>query len=126
MKPGTLFKLLPCIIVLTLACGLALGQGTTSRVSGTVRDANGSAVVGATVTLINEGTSISFTTNTSDSGAYTFDLVQVGTYTLTVEKDGFKKFQSSGNSINVNQPTTIHGRHFACHWKLWRFGNEYW
>ena len=108
MKPGTLIKLLLCIVVLTLACGLALGQGTTSRVSGTVRDANGAAVAGATVTLMNEGTSISFTTSTSDSGAYTFDLVQVGTYTLTVEKDGFKKFQSSGNSINVNQPTTIH------------------
>src|SRR5262245_28597921 len=84
MKSGTFIKLLLCIVVLTLACGLAVGQGTTSRVSGTVRDANGAAISGALVTLINEGTSISFTTNTGDSGAYTFDLVQSGTYTLTV------------------------------------------
>ena len=107
MKPGTLIKLLFCTLVLTLACGLAVGQGTTSRISGSVHDANGAAVAGALVTLINEGTSTSFTTQTSDSGTYAFDLVQVGTYTLTVEKDGFKKFQSSGNPLNVNQPATI-------------------
>jgi hypothetical protein len=107
MKPGTLIKLLFSIVVLTLACGLALGQGTTSRVSGTVRDAAGASVAGAHVTLTNEGTSIAFTTETSDSGTYTFDLVQIGMYTLTVEKDGFKKFQSSGNTLNVNQPATI-------------------
>ena len=107
MKPGTLLKLLLCIVVLTVACGLALGQGTTSRISGTVRDANGAAISGALVTLLNEGTSVSLTTQTSESGTFTFDLVQVGTYTVTVEKDGFKKFQSSGNSLNVNQPATI-------------------
>ncbi|HTG94528.1 MAG TPA: TonB-dependent receptor [Pyrinomonadaceae bacterium] len=107
MKAGTLIKLLFCMVVMTLACGLALGQGTTSRISGSVHDAAGAAVAGALVTLINEGTSTSFTTQTSDSGTFTFDLVQVGTYTLTVEKEGFKKFQSSGNPLNVNQPATI-------------------
>src|SRR5688500_4121056 len=94
-------------VVILLTCVVALGQGTTSRVGGTVMDANGSAVSGALVTLINEGTSISFTTQTSDSGAYTFDLVQIGKYTLTVEKEGFKKFQSQGNTLNVNQVATI-------------------
>lgn len=85
----------------------AFGQGTTSRVTGIVRDAAEAAVVGATVTLRSEATTISFTTETSESGAYAFDLVQVGTYSLTVEKEGFKKFVSTGNAINVNQPTTI-------------------
>src|SRR5436190_13859354 len=80
----------------------ALGQGTTSRVTGVVHDANGAAVSNATVTLTNEGTSISFTTQTSESGTYAFDLVQVGKYSVTIEKQGFKKFLSQGNSINVN------------------------
>ncbi|HET6892048.1 MAG TPA: TonB-dependent receptor, partial [Pyrinomonadaceae bacterium] len=35
------------------------------------------------------------------------DSVQVGIYTVTVEKQGFKKFVSTGNAANVNQPTTI-------------------
>ena len=108
MKTRMLISPLLGIMVIALACVLAVGQGTTARVSGTVHDSNGAAVAGALVTLINEGTSISFTTQSSDSGSYTFDLVQIGKYTLTVEKDGFKKFQSSGNTLNVNQVATIH------------------
>jgi Carboxypeptidase regulatory-like domain/TonB-dependent Receptor Plug Domain len=108
MKPTTLINPLVCLVVIAMTCCLAVGQGTTSRVAGTVHDSNGAAVAGALVTLINEGTSIAFTTQTSDSGSYTFDLVQIGKYTLTVEKDGFKKFQSSGNTLNVNQVATIH------------------
>ena len=59
---------------------------------------------GATVTLTNEGTNVSFTTQTSGTGAYAFDLVQAGTYKVTVEKSGFKKFVSSGNVAQINQP----------------------
>jgi hypothetical protein len=86
---------------------VANGQGTTSRVTGTVQDANGAAIAGATVTLTNEATAVSFTAQTSDSGTYSFDLVQVGKYTISIEKQGFKKFVSQGNPVNVNQPTTV-------------------
>src|SRR6185436_5067805 len=98
-----------CAILFLVSCivAVASGQGTTSRVTGTVHDANGAAVSGAFVTLTNEGTGISFTTETSESGNYAFDLVQVGRYSVTIEKQGFKKFLSQGNSISVNQPTTI-------------------
>jgi hypothetical protein len=92
---------------LFLLSSLVLAQGTTSRVTGTVTDSSGAAVAGASVTLTNEGTGVSLTTETSDSGSYTFDLLQIGTYQVTVEKTGFKKFVSKGNTINVNQPATI-------------------
>ncbi len=85
----------------------ASAQGTTSRITGTVTDNSGSAVSGATVTLKNEGTNASITVESSDSGAYTFDLIQVGTYTVSVEKQGFKKFVSTGNLVNINQSATV-------------------
>jgi hypothetical protein len=107
MKLRALLNCLVVIVLTLLICSNLFGQGTTSRVTGTVHDANGAAVGGAMVTLTNEGTGISFTTETSDSGAYAFDLVQVGKYSVTIEKQGFKKFLSQGNSINVNLPTTI-------------------
>src|SRR5688500_5758097 len=100
----------PIIAFLLLTFGLvaiASGQGTTSRVTGTVQDANGASVPGALVTLTNEATSVSFTTETSESGTYSFDLVQVGKYTLTFEKQGFKKFISTANPVNVYTPATI-------------------
>lgn len=85
----------------------ALGQGTTTRVTGTVTDSNGAAVGGANVTLTNEGTNITLTTQSSDTGAYVFDLIQAGAYSIAVEKSGFKKFISSGNSVLINQPATV-------------------
>ena len=85
----------------------AAGQGTASRVTGTVTDEKGAAVPGAVVTLTSEATQTSLTTDTTGSGVYVFDSVQVGIYTLTVEKQGFKKFVSTGNAANVNQPTTV-------------------
>src|SRR6478609_9659742 len=98
------------LAVLALSLSLTIvsfGQGTTSRITGTVTDNNGGVVSGATVTLTNEGTKTSQSTQTSDSGTYTFDLIQPGTYTVTVEKTGFKKFISTKNPALVNQPSTI-------------------
>src|SRR5262249_44907917 len=85
----------------------AFAQGTTSRVTGVVTDNTGAAVAGATVTLTNEGTSAILTTQTGDSGVYVFDLIQPGKYTILVEKQGFKKFISTGNTALINQPTTV-------------------
>src|SRR5215470_502930 len=98
-----------CAFLFLLSClvAVASGQGTTSRVTGTVQDANGAAVAGAMVTLTNEATGVSLRTETSDSGAYAFDLVQAGKYSVTVEKQGFKKYISQANPVNVNQPATI-------------------
>ena len=96
------------VLALTLSMTMAsLGQGTTSRVTGTVTDNTGAAVSGATVTLTNEGTNTSITAQTSDSGVYVFDLIQIGRYTVSVEKSGFKRVVSTGNIVNINQPTTV-------------------
>ena len=86
---------------------IVMAQGTASRVTGSVTDERGDAVPGATVTLTNEATQLSLTTETTESGNYVFDSVLVGKYTVTVEKAGFKKFVSTDNSANVNQPATV-------------------
>ncbi len=84
-----------------------MGQGTTSRVTGTVVDEKGSVVPGAVVTLTNEATQTALTTETSGGGTYAFDQIQVGKYTVSVEKQGFKKAVSVGNTANINQPVTV-------------------
>src|SRR5262245_58263786 len=86
---------------------VANGKSTKSRVTGLVQDAECASGPGAKVTLTNEATGVAFTTETSDSGTYAFDLVQVGNYSVTVEKQGFKKFISKANPVNVNQPATV-------------------
>jgi hypothetical protein len=106
MKSPSLLLFSLCLL-LCAASAPAFGQGTTSRVTGTVLDAGGAAVPGAAVTLRNEGTQVTLNTETTSTGTYTFDSVQIGTYTVTVEKQGFKKFVSQNNPVNINQPATI-------------------
>ncbi|HKR11840.1 MAG TPA: carboxypeptidase regulatory-like domain-containing protein [Pyrinomonadaceae bacterium] len=101
-KPLLAFLLLTVCLI-----AVANGQGTASRVTGTVVDEKGSVVPGAVVTLINEATQTSLTTETASGGTYVFDSIQVGKYTVSIEKQGFKKAVSVGNTANINQPLTI-------------------
>jgi len=95
------------LLLIWCVIGIANGQGTASRATGTVVDEKGSVVPGAIVTLTNEATQISLTTNTGTGGTYVFDSIQAGKYTVAVEKQGFKKAVSVGNTANVNQPVTV-------------------
>src|SRR4051794_20302201 len=95
------------LLLIFCVYGIANGQGTASRVTGTVGDEKGSVVPGAIVTLTNEATQISLTTDTGAGGTYVFDSVQAGKYTVAVEKQGFKKSVSVGNTANINQPVTV-------------------
>jgi hypothetical protein len=60
-------------------------------ITGTVKDPSGALVAHAQCTLTNIGTGVSQKTVTTSAGAYSFSLVQVGTYTLKVEAPGFKE-----------------------------------
>jgi hypothetical protein len=94
-------------VMATCVAAAAHAQGTTSRVDGTVTDTTGAIIPGATVTLTNDQTGVSFETVTGATGNYAFEAVQVGTYTITAQLQGFKKFVSSGNPVNIGTPTTI-------------------
>ncbi|HEX8852438.1 MAG TPA: carboxypeptidase-like regulatory domain-containing protein, partial [Pyrinomonadaceae bacterium] len=107
MKIKTFLRFCLGLVLLVAPTGGALAQGTASRVTGVVMDASGAVVPDATVTLTNEGTKVSFTTQTTSTGTYVFDSVQVGVYTVAVEKQGFKRFVSTTNQVNVNQPATV-------------------
>ncbi len=78
---GVLALALPCLLAAS-----ALAQFETASVLGTVRDASGAAVAGATVTLTSTGTGISAATTTDADGNYEFFTVRIGGYRLTVRK----------------------------------------
>lgn len=107
MKRQIIPFVLAISVFLFALSGFAFAQGTTSRVTGTVTDSAGANISGATVTLTNEATQTSLNTETNESGNYTFDLIQPGTYTVTVERQGFKRFVSPNNAAVINLPTTI-------------------
>ena len=98
--------MLLALITSLLMAGTALAQ-ITSRVTGVVQDTNKAVVPGAKVSLTNEATGVAFTTVTSESGVYVFEAIQVGSYTVTVEMSGFKKYVGKGNVLTIGAPLTV-------------------
>src|ERR1700743_823260 len=68
----------------------AMGQSTFGAIVGTVEDQSGSVVPGATITLVNVGSSAKHTATSSASGNYEFPNLDAGTYQVTIVADGFK------------------------------------
>src|SRR5258707_6059781 len=80
--------------IIVLACCLllvnaAFGQ-TFASIGGDVRDSSGAIVSGAMVTAVNVGTNAARTAVTNEAGAYSFPSLPPGTYTVKIEKVGFK------------------------------------
>ena len=95
------------VLLLALFAVQASAQTSTSRIGGIVTDNNGAVVAGATVTLKNEATGVESTQTTTESGVYAFSSIPVGVYTVTVERNGFKKFVKTGNVLEVNTPLDV-------------------
>lgn len=78
-------------------------QQATAQITGTVKDPSGAILVGAQVTLTNVNTNIARNTKTGKDGTYLFTLVPIGTYSLTVEQQGFEKYVQKGITLQINQ-----------------------
>jgi hypothetical protein len=96
------FRLL-CFFCSVLAAAGLLYASVTGSISGTVTDASGAAIAGATVTVTNIDTGISEKQQTNAQGFYSFQNLAVGKYTLVVEQKGFKAYRETGIVLDVNQ-----------------------
>lgn len=85
-----LINLLGCVVFLASMAIIANGQFKAS-IQGTVTDNAGAIVADANVTLTNKETNQTQQTKTSDGGFYRFSGLAPGLYTVTVEKENFKK-----------------------------------
>lgn len=92
-----LLGLLACFSLLFASSVRA--QEYRGSVSGTVTDPTGAAVPSAKVTARNNATNTATTVGTTDQGAYTILALDPGTYTVTVEANGFKTL--ARNNIEV-------------------------
>jgi hypothetical protein len=101
-KSTALFRALFCAFVLLGFAATARAQ-FRAAIQGTVTDPAGAVIGQATVTLTNNGTAKTQQTTTSGEGFYRFSELPPGTYTVTVEKTGFKKNTVDGVVVNAEQ-----------------------
>jgi hypothetical protein len=109
MQPKVLFKLVVCLLASAILLGgaiqQAIGQTTGGTLRGTVKDVTGAVVPDAVVTATNEATGAKFNTVTSSAGLYSFPNLLVGSYSVSAEHTGFKKFVRKNVLISANRTT---------------------
>ncbi|HUL17383.1 MAG TPA: TonB-dependent receptor [Terriglobales bacterium] len=93
--------------VVGLLCLAFAGAALAQRLDGTLRvtvaDNTQASIEDATVTVTNEATGVSASTTASSAGTYVFPNLLVGSYTVTVEKEGFKKAIQKSVAVASNQ-----------------------
>jgi hypothetical protein len=87
-----------CLLTLLLAAG-ADSQTTNGNIQGTVVDAQGAVVSGATVTARNMDTGLSLRATTSDAGVFALANLPPGRYAVSVEVSGMKKYTQEGITV---------------------------
>jgi Carboxypeptidase regulatory-like domain len=100
--PGFFSKLAAALCLVLFATSLAFAQTAKGSITGTVKDPNGAAVVGATVEATNDATGEKRTATTSDDGNYTITNLDVGTYTLSVSGTGFAAATVKAVQVSVS------------------------
>jgi hypothetical protein len=101
-KLTSLLRAALCALFLLTLSATARAQ-FRAAVQGTVTDQSGAVVPEATLTLRNNETGRTQTANSGGEGFYRISELPPGTYTLTVEKAGFRKTTFESVTINAEQ-----------------------
>src|SRR5271166_2424127 len=87
---------------LFLGLGLALLAQSVSQISGTVKDASGSAIPGAQITVMQTDTGVTRTAESDSNGVYSLPSLPLGPYRMEVKKEGFATSVQSGIVLQVD------------------------
>lgn len=83
------------------------GQGVSGTILGSVSDATGARIPGASVAVTNVQTGQTNRTTTNEVGDYLFPVLPGGDYRVEVESPGFKRFIRQGITLSVNQNARV-------------------
>src|ERR1700723_1498272 len=95
------------VCVLFLFAVRAQAQATLGSINGTVTDKSGAVVQGAAVKVRNTGTNLEQTIDTKSDGSFSIVDLQIGNYSVTFSKDGFKTVVFSEILVRGALTTTV-------------------
>ncbi|MBM3735508.1 MAG: carboxypeptidase regulatory-like domain-containing protein [Acidobacteria bacterium] len=96
-------RTLPVAIVLITSATALYGQGTTGQITGSVTDASGAVIPGATVAAVNDGTGLKREAVTNEQGNYLLPLLPPGLYRVSITKTGFRPLARTNLTLAVDQ-----------------------
>jgi len=95
------------VLVVLLAGGIPMFAQGTADIVGTVTDNTGGVLAGAKVAAKNLDTGLTRAAETNSAGDYSFTLLPVGTYSVTVEMTGFKTFTNQRLALATGDRTRV-------------------
>src|SRR6185369_4861038 len=109
MRKYTRFTLPLILLTLLISVSIPMfSQATASAaIAGTVTDPSSAVLTDAQVTVINKGTGETRTAKTNSAGAFRFDLLPVGNYSLKVTKSGFESASAPNIQLMVGRTATF-------------------
>ena len=87
--------------------GVNSWAGVGGSVSGTIKDTSNAVVPNATVNATNIETGVQHQAATSGQGFYSFTNLPIGHYNITIQKAGFKPYQRTGVTVDVDSVATV-------------------
>jgi hypothetical protein len=106
MRSGS--RVFALLVGFFLACSiLFVAQTATTSLRGTVFDAKGAVVPGATVTITNPATGFSRTMKSDSQGNYQFLELPPAKYDMSVTAQGFAVLKQNGIELQVATPATL-------------------
>ncbi|HTD56690.1 MAG TPA: carboxypeptidase-like regulatory domain-containing protein [Silvibacterium sp.] len=106
LATGIVFAMAAALILLGLT---ASAQTSSATLTGTVYDTSGAVVPGATVLLRNQQSGDTRREISNPEGYFTFAAVPPATYSVTVEKQGFVKWEGRGITLDSNDNRAVAG-----------------
>jgi hypothetical protein len=111
-QPRTRRRTKTSALILGLFASLTLtkqvhAQVDQGSISGTVTDASGAIIPGATVTVTDVNTGLVFSRTTNGSGQYTFSPIKVGDYTVKATATGFATIETTVGYQSVCTRTVL-------------------
>ena len=100
--------LLPIVASLAVAATAAAQSGNVNgSIEGTIKDASGGLLPGVTVTIHNLDTGEARVVVTDANGLYRAPLLPLGSYSVSAELSGFKKYEQTGIPLNAGAAAVI-------------------
>lgn len=109
-RPQTLSALFSSVFLASMLLALATplsAQKDAGAIVGLVRDASGAVVTGAKVTVTDVDRGIQLTLSTNDQGEYVASPLRIGRYSVTIEKQGFKKAVAGPVQVNIQDRVEV-------------------
>jgi hypothetical protein len=103
-----MYRFLPLCLIATLLWSTfgtsAASAATTSNIVGTVHSADGSPIAGADVTLVGV---VRLSKKSDSTGAFAFNDITTGAYTIVVSKAGFQTYRSEDLTAFIGETLTV-------------------